>query len=69
MPLGCMLGDQSIAAKEFLPIVMACVTWAPLIMKAILVHCDNLAVVQILQARISRDAAFTVVPISCHRSL
>ena len=55
-PWDACWGDQSIAAKELLPIVMACVVWGPRwSRKGILVHCDNMAVVHIMQSKTSRD--------------
>ena len=47
--------EVNIAAKELLPIVLACATWGPLWRhQAILVQCDNMAVVSVWAARSSR---------------
>lgn len=51
-------GAHSIAVKELLPIVMACVVWGKAWhRKAVLVHCDNQAVVDIVNAGYSKDPA------------
>lgn len=47
--------DQSIAAKELLPIVLACALWGPhWVGKQVLVLCDNAAAVQVLTTHTSR---------------
>ena len=50
------LKQQSIAAKELLPIVMACMVWGKTWSKnAVLVHCDNQAVVEVVNAGYCKD--------------
>ena len=47
--------DKSIALKEFLPIVLACVIWGPLWAHSrVQVLCDNAAVISIVNARTSK---------------
>ena len=49
--------QQSIAVKELLPIVMACMVWGKTWCKnAVLVHCDNQAVVEVVNAGYCKDA-------------
>lgn len=55
-PLGCEWTQQHIAAKELLPIGLACATWDPQWQhKQLLVLCDNLAVVCVITAQSSKD--------------
>ena len=50
---GCW-DDQCIAARELLPIAIACVVWGPRwAVKLVLVHCDNRSVVHIMQSQTS----------------
>jgi hypothetical protein len=47
---------KSIAAKELVPIVLACAVWGPVWKdKQVLVKCDNMSVVQVVAALTSRD--------------
>ena len=49
--------DRSIAAKELIPIVLACVVWGEdWRNQSVLAHCDNQAVVEVVNAGYSRDA-------------
>ena len=49
--------QQSIAVKELLPIVMACMVWGKTWCKnAVLVHCDNQAVVEVVNAGYCKDS-------------
>ena len=49
--------DRSIAAKELIPIVLACVVWGKdWRNRSVLAHCDNQAVVEVVNAGYSRDA-------------
>ncbi len=49
-------GTHSIAVKELLPVVMACVVWGrSWRRKAVLAHCDNQAVVEVVYAGYSKD--------------
>ena len=49
-------GAHSIAVKELLPLVMACVVWGKMWgRKSVLAHCDNQAVVEVVNAGYSRD--------------
>ena len=49
-------GSHSIAVKELLPIVMACMVWGrSWRQKAVLAHCDNQAVVEVVNSGYSRD--------------
>ena len=53
----CYLQKYNIAFRELLAIVIALATWAPLMRrKRILFHCDNLAVVHIIQSGTSKDS-------------
>ena len=50
------LETWSIARKELIPIVMACMLWGnKWWRKAVRVHCDNEAVVEVLQKGCARD--------------
>ena len=50
------LKQQSIAAKELLPIVMPCMVWGKTWSKnVVLVHCDNQAVVEVVNAGYCKD--------------
>lgn len=50
-------GHHSIAVKELLPIVMACAVWGKQWRKqAVLAHCDNKAVVDVINAGCCRDS-------------
>ena len=50
------LKQQSIAAKELLPIVMACMVWGKTWSKYVVsVHCDNQAVVEVVNAGYCKD--------------
>ena len=47
---------ENIAAKELVPIAVACAIWGPAWhQQQVLVLCDNMAVVQVISARSSRD--------------
>ena len=47
---------KSIAAKELLPIVMACFVWGTAWrQRHVLAHCDNQAVVEVVNAGLCRD--------------
>ena len=49
---------QSIATKELVPIVMACVLWGEAWWnQQIVAHCDNQAVVEVVNAGYCRDSA------------
>ena len=48
--------ERSIAAKELVPIVLACAVWGKQWQgKRVLIWCDNLAMVQIIRGLASRD--------------
>ena len=48
---------RSIAVKELLPIVMACIVWGKAWrQKKVLAHCDNQAVVEVVNSGYSKDA-------------
>ena len=56
-PWGECWQDVNIAAKELLPIVLACVIWGPYWQhKKVQVLCDNWAVVQVLNHLTSKDS-------------
>ena len=58
--------QQSIAVKELLPIVMACMVWGKTWCKnAVLVHCDNQAVVEVVNAGYCKDAHLMQL-LRCH---
>ncbi len=48
--------EKSIAIKELLPVVLACAIWGPMWQDtSVLLHCDNEAVVEVLNAGCSKD--------------
>ncbi len=56
VPWGSWAGNYSIAAKELLPIVLACATWGHMWhARQVRCLCDNQVVVAALQSRSSRD--------------
>lgn len=56
-PWGECWQEVNIAAKELLPIVLACAVWGPCWQhKKVQVHCDNWAVVQVLNHLTSKDS-------------
>ena len=49
--------QQSIAVKELLPIVMACMVWGKTLSKyAVIIHCDNQVVVELINAGYCKDS-------------
>lgn len=49
--------ERSIAAKELLPIVLACIVWGGTWQQqSVLAHCDNQAVVDVVNSGYSKDA-------------